>query len=82
MTFAEYVNVCLLYLYSLNSARILKAIDFAREQNDDDLWEDLLRYSETRPRELLERRFDVVRQLITLWHSLHPWTARERRPRD
>lgn len=25
------------------------AIEFAKEQNDDDLWEDLLRYSETRP---------------------------------
>lgn len=26
-----------------------KAIEFAKEQADDDLWEDLLRYSETRP---------------------------------
>lgn len=26
-----------------------QAIDFAKEQNDDDLWEDLLRYSESRP---------------------------------
>lgn len=26
-----------------------RAIDFAKEQNDNDLWEDLLRYSETRP---------------------------------
>ncbi|KAK7454562.1 Vacuolar protein sorting-associated protein 41 [Stygiomarasmius scandens] len=26
-----------------------RAIDFAKEQADDDLWEDLLRYSETRP---------------------------------
>jgi len=26
-----------------------RAIDFAREQHDDDLWEDLLKYSETRP---------------------------------
>lgn len=26
-----------------------RAIDFAKQQNDDDLWEDLLRYSETRP---------------------------------
>ncbi|KAF8885807.1 hypothetical protein BD779DRAFT_1532495 [Infundibulicybe gibba] len=26
-----------------------RAIDFAKEQGDDDLWEDLLRYSETRP---------------------------------
>ena len=27
-----------------------RAIDFAKEQNDNDLWEDLLKYSETRPR--------------------------------
>lgn len=27
----------------------LQAIDFAKERKDDDLWEDLLRYSETRP---------------------------------
>ncbi|TFK29012.1 hypothetical protein FA15DRAFT_678099 [Coprinopsis marcescibilis] len=26
-----------------------RAIEFAKAQNDDDLWEDLLRYSETRP---------------------------------
>ncbi|KAH9947191.1 vacuolar protein sorting-associated protein 41 [Amylocystis lapponica] len=26
-----------------------RAIDFAKEQHDDDLWEDLLKYSETRP---------------------------------
>jgi hypothetical protein len=26
-----------------------RAIDFAKEQNDDDLWENLFRYSETRP---------------------------------
>ncbi|KAF8165888.1 vacuolar assembling protein VPS41 [Crassisporium funariophilum] len=26
-----------------------RAIDFAKEQSDDDLWEDLLKYSETRP---------------------------------
>ncbi|KAF8237909.1 vacuolar assembling protein VPS41 [Tricholoma matsutake] len=34
-----------------------RAIEFAKEQGDDDLWEDLLKYSETRPtfiRELLE----------------------------
>ncbi|KAF8638098.1 hypothetical protein AX17_002459 [Amanita inopinata Kibby_2008] len=28
---------------------VYRAIEFAKEQNDDDLWEDLLRYSETRP---------------------------------
>ena len=26
-----------------------QAIDFAKERKDDDLWEDLLRYSESRP---------------------------------
>ncbi|CAK5276303.1 unnamed protein product [Mycena citricolor] len=28
---------------------VKQAIDFAKEQNDDDLWEDLLKYSEARP---------------------------------
>ncbi|KAK4056323.1 Vacuolar protein sorting-associated protein 41 [Microbotryomycetes sp. JL221] len=28
---------------------VQRAIDFAKEQNDDELWEDLLKYSETRP---------------------------------
>lgn len=28
----------------------MQAIEFAKEQNDNDLWEDLLRYSETKPR--------------------------------
>lgn len=28
---------------------VQRAIEFAKEQGDDDLWEDLLRYSETRP---------------------------------
>lgn len=27
----------------------VQAIDFAKEQADEDLWEDLLQYSETRP---------------------------------
>lgn len=27
----------------------VQAIDFAKEQNDADLWEDLLKYSESRP---------------------------------
>lgn len=30
-------------------ADVNRAIDFAKEQNDDDLWEDLFKYSETRP---------------------------------
>ncbi|KAG6842370.1 hypothetical protein H0H93_004075, partial [Arthromyces matolae] len=28
---------------------VQRAIEFAKEQSDDDLWEDLLKYSETRP---------------------------------
>ena len=30
---------------------VQRAIEFAKEQGDDDLWEDLLRYAETRPGE-------------------------------
>jgi hypothetical protein len=29
--------------------QLQQAIEFAKEQSDDDLWEDLLKYSETRP---------------------------------
>lgn len=29
---------------------VSRAIEFAKEQNDADLWEDLLRYSEDKPR--------------------------------
>lgn len=29
---------------------VCQAIEFAKEQNDYDLWEDLLKYSETKPR--------------------------------
>jgi hypothetical protein len=31
---------------------LLKAIDFAKEQKDDDLWEDLLTYSMDKPSKL------------------------------
>ena len=37
-----------------------QAIDFAKEQNDDDLWEDLLRYSETRPSKHIAHILGVV----------------------
>ena len=47
-------RVCLLRLSRPMSSHLPpQAIDFAKDQNDDDLWEDLLKYSETRPRELL-----------------------------
>lgn len=36
---------------------IRQAIEFAKEQSDDDLWEDLLKYSETRPCKCLSMRF-------------------------
>lgn len=32
---------------------VQRAIEFAREQDDEDLWEDLLRYSEDKPRACL-----------------------------
>lgn len=35
---------------------VQRAIDFAKEQKDEDLWEDLLTYSETRP--------DFIRALL------------------
>ncbi|KAM6488910.1 hypothetical protein JOM56_015641 [Amanita muscaria] len=49
-----------------------RAIDFAKEQNDDDLWEDLLRYSEMRPmfiRGLLEN-VGIYALSISTWHRL------------
>ncbi|KAH8118877.1 vacuolar assembling protein VPS41 [Phellopilus nigrolimitatus] len=51
-------------------------IDFAKEQNDDDLWEDLLRYSETRPafiRGLLENvgaEIDPIRLIRRIKNGL------------
>ncbi|EJD01725.1 vacuolar assembling protein VPS41 [Fomitiporia mediterranea MF3/22] len=53
-----------------------RAIDFAKEQNDDDLWEDLLRYSETRPafiRGLLENvgaEIDPIRLIRRIKNGL------------
>lgn len=45
-----------------------QAIDFAKEQNDHDLWEDLLTYSETKPS---ERDHEVCNQMLTL-HASQP----------
>ncbi|KAH9848839.1 vacuolar protein sorting-associated protein 41 [Lenzites betulinus] len=53
-----------------------RAIDFAKEQHDDDLWEDLLRYSETRPpfiRGLLENvgaEIDPIRLIRRIKNGL------------
>lgn len=47
--------------------RLSEAIDFAKEQADEDLWEDLLQYSETRPGETVIRRTlrtDFIRALL------------------
>ncbi|EIN11015.1 vacuolar protein sorting-associated protein 41 [Punctularia strigosozonata HHB-11173 SS5] len=55
---------------------VRRAIDFAKEQNDDDLWEDLLRYSETRPpfiRGLLENvgpEIDPIRLIRRIRNGL------------
>ncbi|PVF96534.1 hypothetical protein CPB86DRAFT_807670 [Serendipita vermifera] len=42
-------NKSALYLIIDRLGDVNRAIDFAKERKDDDLWEDLLRYSETRP---------------------------------
>ncbi|KAL1748674.1 hypothetical protein HDZ31DRAFT_79534 [Schizophyllum fasciatum] len=53
-----------------------RAIDFAKEQNDHDLWEDLLKYSETRPafiRGLLENvgpEIDPIRLIRRIKNGL------------
>lgn len=53
-----------------------RAIDFAKEQNDDDLWEDLLKYSESRPafiRGLLENvgpEIDPIRLIRRIKNGL------------
>ncbi len=53
-----------------------RAIEFAKEQNDDDLWEDLLKYSETRPafiRGLLENvgaEIDPIRLIRRIKNGL------------
>lgn len=43
------VSICLSVPYHMHSNLICQAIEFARIQNDPDLWEDLLKYSESRP---------------------------------
>ena len=57
----------------------VQAIDFAKEQNDHDLWEDLLKYSESRPG--TQFCYHPFLSLLTSF-SVHPRLARERRPRN
>lgn len=49
----------------ISSLTTIQAIEFAKEQNDDDLWEDLLRYSETRPSLFLDTVSLFVRSVDT-----------------
>lgn len=60
-------------------ADVNRAIDFAKEQNDDDLWEDLFKYSETRPGESA-RLANLPSQPDSF--SLYSWTAQECQHRD
>lgn len=55
-----------LYLIIDRLGDVTRAIDFAKEQSDDDLWEDLLKYSETRPRMPLLSDSPPSRMLIYL----------------
>ncbi|KAI0807975.1 vacuolar assembling protein VPS41 [Fomes fomentarius] len=65
-----------LYLIIDRLGDVSRAIDFAKEQHDDDLWEDLLRYSETRPafiRGLLENvgaEIDPIRLIRRIKNGL------------
>ena len=65
-----------LYLIIERLGDVNRAIDFAKEQHDDDLWEDLLRYSETRPafiRGLLENvgaEIDPIRLIRRIKNGL------------
>ncbi|KAF8528462.1 vacuolar assembling protein VPS41 [Hysterangium stoloniferum] len=65
-----------LYLIIDKMKDVHRAIEFAKEQNDDDLWEDLLRYSETRPpfiRGLLENvgaQIDPIRLIRRIKNGL------------
>lgn len=47
---------------------VQRAIDFAKEQKDEDLWEDLLSYSESRPGEF---DWDIGRECLADLHRLH-----------
>lgn len=60
---------------------VSRAIDFAKEQNDDDLWEDLLRYSETRPGEYDTTSLCIL-SLLFDYGSFYTRTAGERWCRD
>lgn len=50
-------KVCMSHRTNNCLLTVRKAIDFAKEQNDHDLWEDLLMYSENKPSELCPLAF-------------------------
>ena len=54
-----------------------RAIDFAKEQSDDDLWEDLLKYSETRPSKSTYYIIFLFADSLFLQNSIHSWFAGE-----
>lgn len=64
---------------------VQRAIEFAREQDDEDIWEDLLRYSEDKPR-TLDCPLPFLSPgpnggpILSL-NSVYPGSARERRCR-
>jgi hypothetical protein len=75
-------RVCLNLLFFLKGLwhlTQLQAIDFAKEQSDDDLWEDLLMYSETRPG---SSALLVSPSLTLTLCSIHPRPTRKHRRRD
>ena len=49
----------------------IKAIDFAKEQNDEELWEDLLKYSMDKPRK--QRSLVDLNYILTI-QSFHSWS--------
>lgn len=62
----------------------LQAIEFAKEQRDDSLWERLLKHSETRPRKSTPASplTYFSRRPSDQSHSVYPWSAGERRCGD
>ncbi|KAG6842656.1 hypothetical protein H0H93_003948, partial [Arthromyces matolae] len=56
---------------------VQRAIEFAKEQSDDDLWEDLLKYSETRPSKEPVLSFFFALLLTPPSVSFHTRSARE-----
>ncbi len=56
-------------------------MEFAKEQNDEELWEDLLKYAMDKPRTYKFDRYIYIHRLIirVLFFSIHHWDAGESR---